>query len=61
MSFCDCDAPSLSQALSDTDAPRLSPAETPLPPVRLTWFWESIQTAIVVNPDDMRGKVDIFA
>lgn len=51
-----CDAPLLSQTPSDTDALRLSPAETPLPPVRLSWFWERIQTTVVVNPDDKRGK-----
>lgn len=46
----------LSQTPSDTDALRLPPAETPLPPVRFGWFGESIQTTVVLNPGDMKEK-----
>lgn len=41
----------LSNTFWHTDALRLSPTETPLPPARLSWFWESIQTSAVAIPD----------
>lgn len=41
-----------------TVALKLSPAATPLPPVRLSWCWEIIQRTVVANPDDKKKNVE---
>lgn len=50
--------PSLSSSVGDASSlcQTPSPAATPLPPVRLSWFWDSVQTAVVINPADLKDK-----